>query len=443
VAVGLGAAAVWALRGALGLAPSTTATLVVVAFLVGSSLVVPSLVPGFARVAGRGLVRLAGELGGYASGNLARHRDHVGVTAATFLVSLAGAIVVASWLSSLERTLGSWLDALFSRIDLVLASGVDPLNSPQPLPGSLADEVAALPGVARVDAIRVVEVAYDGLVTKVVAGEMRLFAEGLRRLEVLDGDAAEATAALVRGEGVVVNEPFARRFGRWRGDAVVLATPAGPVRLPIVAVYFDLSFADVGVVQMDRALYRRLWRDDTLDFVEPVLAPGADRAQVIDVRWGERHELAVITSERYRGDMAALLAQSTAVAYPLVVIAVAVALLGVTNALLAALVDRTRELATLRAVGATRAQVARLVMTEAALVGVLGGVAGVVVGSLLGRIETDLLFRGVFGMTVFYRYPAGAVAVALLAGVTLTAATGWGVGRRAAAQPIVRGLAYE
>ena len=127
----------------------------------------------------------------------------------------------------------------------------------------------------------------------------------------------------------------------------------------------------------------------------------------------------------------------------MIVTAIAIALLGVINALLASVLDRVREIGVLRAVGATRGQVVRSVMIESAIIGLMGGVLAAALGSVFGYIQLDILFRGMFGMTVFYSYPATAVFFALFAAVALATVSGYLPGRSAGRLKITEALEYE
>ena len=66
-------------------------------------------------------------------------------------------------------------------------------------------------------------------------------------------------------------------------------------------------------------------------------------------------------------------------------LALFVAALGVTNTMIMAVYERTREIGILKAIGASRWDVLRLFIVEAALIGFLGGVLGLALGTLLGR----------------------------------------------------------
>jgi putative ABC transport system permease protein len=66
-------------------------------------------------------------------------------------------------------------------------------------------------------------------------------------------------------------------------------------------------------------------------------------------------------------------------------LALLVAALGVTNTMMMAVYERTREIGILKAIGASSGDVLRLFMAEASLIGFLGGVLGLILGTLLGR----------------------------------------------------------
>ncbi|MGH7823353.1 MAG: ABC transporter permease, partial [Candidatus Binatia bacterium] len=332
-------------------------------------------------------------------------------------------------------------------VDLVISSAGKPLaNESMPIPGTVAEEIARLPEVAWVDPVRIVKAVCEGALTNLIATDTRLHERGVRELHYLQGDPARATAALARGQGAAVNEAFVLRFRKGLGDTIACSTPAGEVRLPIVGVYFDPAFADLGIVLLDRQLYRDRWRDDSTSFIEPGLRPGADRARVMETiraRWGEKHALFILTVEEFRREADELLDQTMLVTYPLVAIAIAIALLGVVNSLLASVLDRIREIGVLRAIGATRGQIARSIVLEATIIGVLGGSLAALAGSILGYLQLDVLFRGMLGITVLYRYPTTAVVFSLFAALILAAAAGYLPGRSAGRLKITDALEYE
>ncbi len=66
-------------------------------------------------------------------------------------------------------------------------------------------------------------------------------------------------------------------------------------------------------------------------------------------------------------------------------IALFVACIGIVNTMIMAIYERTREIGTLKAMGASKSDIRQMFMIEAGLIGLLGGVMGVVLSFVLGR----------------------------------------------------------
>jgi putative ABC transport system permease protein len=104
--------------------------------------------------------------------------------------------------------------------------------------------------------------------------------------------------------------------------------------------------------------------------VQRALAPYAD----VQVQTRGQFEQAQVASVN----------QLLGVVYALLALAVLIALIGIVNTLLLSVLERTREIGLLRAVGMRRRQVRTMIRSEAVILAVFGAVTGIVVGTLLG-----------------------------------------------------------
>ncbi len=361
------------------------------------------------------------------------------------MVGLAGALAIASLISSLERSVERVMASVFGSLDLTIGAATS-MNAHDwtPLAGTFRDEVAAVPGIAHAAGEIWQPITIDGLPTNLAIQDAALYAEGLRTLDVIEGDPATVRAALAAGKGVVVSETFASRFGRHVGDEIELVAPQGVIRMPVVGVVFDLL--DLGIAFIDRDFYRARWGDHRVSSVLVKLTPGADREQVADEirkRFGDRYGVFVATGEDLRRENEQVMRESVAAGYPLIAIVLVTALLGVVNSLFASVLDRVREVGCLRAIGALRSQVRRWIVLEAAVVGLAGGIVGVAAGSALGFMVVGSIYKEVFGFTALFRYPTAAAVFAFVAAIVLAALAGALPGRAAARLPIRKALQFE
>ena len=81
--------------------------------------------------------------------------------------------------------------------------------------------------------------------------------------------------------------------------------------------------------------------------------------------YGEKYQLFVSTHGELRDAVVNIMEQSFVVNYAVEIVAVIVAIFSVINTLLASVLDRTREIGVLRAIGATQGQLRKMVMAEA------------------------------------------------------------------------------
>jgi putative ABC transport system permease protein len=128
--------------------------------------------------------------------------------------------------------------------------------------------------------------------------------------------------------------------------------------------------------------------------------------------------------------------------YALDVITLAIACLGIIVALLASVLERTREIGTLRAIGMLRRQIYGVVVLESTLMGLAGGILGSVAGIFAGWINLEGFFVANIGSAKYY-LPFSAILWALLLSAGLSALAGMIPARKAANTNIVEALAYD
>ena len=127
--------------------------------------------------------------------------------------------------------------------------------------------------------------------------------------------------------------------------------------------------------------------------------------------------------------------------YGMVVFLAVPSLIAMVNTLAIGVIERTREIGMLRAVGATRRQVRTIIVTEALILSGIGTAFGVLSGIYLGYMAVEAMSAAGFPME--YAFPAMGALVAIAAGILFGALAAIIPARQAARLEIVQALRYE
>jgi putative ABC transport system permease protein len=313
---------------------------------------------------------------------------------------VAVTIGVSVMIASFRATVANWLELTLVADVYVSAPSPGGARRASPLSADVPGLIASVPGVAEVETIRLVDVGSP-------VGEVQLAVTDARRernerlYRVSGGDARDAWRRVQAG-AVLVSEPFASRHRlQERGARIVLDGDQGPVDFDVAGIYYDYA-AEQGTVLMARAVYERHWSDRARSSVAAYVAEGRDPGQVAQAirRALDGRALRVVENRALRREALRIFDRTFAVTEALRVLAVVVAVIGVWSALLALQVERTRELATLLALGLLPRQLWGLTLLETGLVGLAAGLLALPTGLLLAAILVEIINVRSFGWTM-------------------------------------------
>jgi putative ABC transport system permease protein len=426
------------------------------------ALVSPALVRAGAAAARPALERVFGAPGRLASRLFGGSPARNGTAVTALAMALGMTFAMIATVASMRATVRAWVGTTLSA-DL----WVRPASGRGAIVGDLPPEIVAVlesvPGVAGVDPFRTRE-GFDaaGRAITIASSDFRVLSRaggsfsGRRRGLISKGSdpgsplldrrdpRAVAEDARKRRE-VLVSEPYSRRYAVERGGVVTMRTAKGLRSFRVAGVYRDFS-NDRGTVLFDRALYRELFEDERVTSAGVVARPGTRLEELrreIFARAGDRFALDVITTRELRDQVLQIFDRTFAVANVLEAIAVAIAVAGIANALIASAVERRRSFGLLRAVGASRAQIRRTVLIEALLSGLVAIAAALAAGGAFAALLLGVINPQSFGWSVVPTFPVGRLAAAAAIVLAASLAAGIVPGRIAAAADPAAALAEE
>ena len=212
---------------------------------------------------------------------------------------------------------------------------------------------------------------------------------------------------LERGEGVGISEVFSNRTGLSVGDIFQARIEGSLVELPILAVVRDYR-TQGGVVFYSLTHFTAQYHNPRWSGLRMFFKSRprnldravADLRRKIIERWGDTLEM--ISGRDLRAGILRVFDETFAVTTVLLLIALVIAALGITTTLTVMVLERSRQLHTLFAIGASFGQIRRMIFWEAAFLVVAGEAAGILCGFLLSYLLVYVINQQSFGWTFLY-----------------------------------------
>jgi putative ABC transport system permease protein len=436
-----------AVAGAMALAPAwngypvggyISALLAIAAMAFAS----PAVVLAVDRIT-RGITRRRAEsllAGRSLTASLARTSVVVSALATAIAMMASVGIMVASF----RETVALWLDVQL-RADLYVRAAVrSGAGEYPPMDAHVPALVAAIPGVAAVDDFRAAEIHYSGERATLGAGNMDIVRR-FGRLRFLSGEDRDAILRSLTGHHrAVVSEPFALKHKIHAGDRLRVPVGVQMVELTVAGIYYDYSSSQ-GYVIVDRSTMLKYLPDLPVTNAAVYLAPGTDAESVrreIQLQ-AATYGVAVARNSELRRASIEIFDRTFAITWALEAVAILVAMLGAANSLLALVLDRRRELGLVRFLGGSGRQVRGMILTEAAFLGLLAAILGVVLGLALSLLLIYVVNRQSFGWTIQFHLPGGLLAAAVVSVWMVTVLAGLYPARVAARMSPIEAIQEE
>jgi putative ABC transport system permease protein len=412
-------------------------------FLLGLVLIAPALVRPLALVFGKVFAWMFARqgIGELAQGNLTRQPGRVALTASATMLGLAVVVAAGGLVSSMSISMAEIIKSSLGSDFLFVPPSVALWSSDVGASVDFENGLKAIEQVDVVSSLRFAGSQVDETAVSVLGIDPQAYPR-VSSLSFIGGNKDDYTPLNEEGT-IFINGIFSMNTGVKMGDTVALVTPNGRKPYRVAAVVSDLLNAKVITAYISQANLEKDFNVTEDVFIQLNLKEGADAAAAekeIKALAVDYEQFTVISGKEYYKSMLAQMQAAFAGMYFVLALLAIPSLIAMLNTLAIAVIERTREIGMLRAVGATRKQVRTMITAEALLLAAFGTTFGILGGLYLGYVFVEAM--GTF-MPSEYVFPVPGVLAAIIIGLTFGLLAAVLPSRQAAKLDVVRALRYE
>jgi len=232
------------------------------------------------------------------------------------------------------------------------------------------------------------------------------------RFRIIEGDVEQARNQYFDDQAVLISEPYSFRHDLHLGNVVTLPTDTGSKEFKIAGVYVDYG-SETGVIAMNRNTYLKYWNDTSVSSigiyakndtnVEELIAKLraiVDEERNNPYKIVQEQDLDIISNQAIRETSISIFDRTFAVTQVLRLLAIVVAFIAILSALMAIQIERSRELALMRAIGLTPRQLWLVISGETGIIGTLAGILAAPIGIAIAAILILVINQRSFGWSM-------------------------------------------
>ncbi|NJK93199.1 MAG: FtsX-like permease family protein [Blastochloris sp.] len=350
------------------------------------------------------------------------------VTGAALVTAVSMVLGLSIMIHSFRVTVDSWIGRTI-QADLYLAPASNlMIGAGERIPRRVIEQVSQTAGVEALNVYREIRLMLGDDVVKLAAANLKLVRQH-HRFRLLEGTDKGIEIAVPDGTDlpVLVSEPFARQYGRGLDSRFQLATPQGMRGFVVRGIYEDFS-TDRGLIFMDLERFREIWRDEEANSLALYLKPGVEPETVRDALTRDLEgegNFFIYSNQKIRSEAMRIFDQTFAVTHLLRLIALVIAGCGIFLSISILTAERQREIGMMRAIGGSRSQVMSQLLWEAACLGAVAAVLGVLGGFVLAALLSYVINVTFFGWTIQWATPWVTVVLTPVLVVVAALASAW------------------
>ncbi len=414
-----------------------------VVFLVGIILIAPVMVKPVADIFGKLISSIYPREGKLAQGNLTRQPSRAAITASSMMIGLAICIALMAMITSIEHGFVRYLDKslgtdyLLMPPSLVLGGGNLGANQ------GLIEKIKATDGIEEATSLRLASSQIDGTALQLIGLDPLVYPK-IAGLEFSEGISEKAFEAMTMGPAIIVNGVFAITSNVKTGDVLTLQSPQGEQEYTVVGIAFDYLNAKIATGYISQTNLANDFNSESDVLLLVNRTPDATAEEVTPALQAVIKEFptfSLIDSSEFKTEQMGMFKMAMSVFYIMVVMLAVPGLIAMANTMSINVIERTREIGMLRAVGATQTQVKRMVFAESVLLSALGTTMGIMVGLFLSYLLVKAI--SVIGFSTEFYFPTMGIIASMVVGLVFGIIAAMVPARQAANTVIVEALQYE
>jgi putative ABC transport system permease protein len=400
----------------------------ILAVLLGVAAVSPIIGRPFLALARAVYARLFGTVGNLAGQNSLRNPRRTAATASALMIGLALACTMAIVGDSAKASVDRTIEENFVG-DYVVSNLFGQGFSP-----TIADQMERVEGVEAVVRQRfgLVEIDGDGQgLGGIDPATVRLAVD----LEMQTGRLED----LANG-AVLVSDQYAADHDLGAGDELKVDGPNGRETLEVVGVFVETPVVQFPILTTSRTLLDMGFADQDNYLIVNTDARSTGVQERLEAVVADLPIVTVKDQAGFAEEQRGPIDQLVLMIFALLGLALVIAVLGIVNTLALSVIERTREVGLLRAIGLSRAQLRRMITLESIVIAVLGALLGVAMGLVFGvALMYSLREEGLEVISV----PGGQLTVFLVLSLLIGVLAAVFPARRAARLDVLRAIATE
>jgi len=390
----------------------------------------------------RWLIRLLfGDLGEIGARNLERARRRTMLTCAALMVGVSMIVTTQGMVGSFSADLKAWIEA-YTAGD-IFVSGAVPINH------DFKEDLESMEGVEQAAPLRYIEVSWLSGDEEEKLSLMAIDPDSYSQVTHFifsdpKTDEEEAIKLLTKGQAVFISGVIAEKYALSQGDSITLRTRKSDQVFTVAAVVLDFYNQGMVVTGSWKDLRRYYDINDVNTFLLKT-SGGTDIPQLaekIEDKYKDKYQLIAESNSSLRERADTLLGKAFSMFDILGILAVLVAALGVLNTLSMSVIERTREIGMLRCLGMTRWQIVRMILAEAFMMGMIGGLLGLGFGIALTQIFLSAM-GAMSGYELDFVMPIRAIWLSLVVALAISQLAALIPAIRAARTPMLSAIHYE